>query len=262
MINFIKKYLAHTVEATSILQLSLPFTVWLGYTWQVSWIWWFLAVFSAAFVYVLIGNNVSMHRYFTHKHFTVSKPVELFFLWIGSMLGFGGPLSYALTHIVHHRYPDSEHDPHGPARGKRAWLVYFQKTVDITETPVFNRHIVDLNKKYRWLHDYYVPFVLANALVLWLIDPKVFLFLWAIPASIGCWIVTICIWRQHLGLHANNSPIANWDVIYEGLHANHHDYPMAPNTAIHSGEIDWTYQASRLFRPKYNWAAQPKGDVK
>lgn len=258
MIATIRKYLAHTVEATSVIQLSLPIGIWIGWTMDVSWVWWALSAFFATFVYLLVGNNVAMHRYFTHSHFTVSKPVELFFLWIGTMLGFGGPLSYALTHLVHHKYPDGEHDPHGPARGKRAWLVYFQKTVDITNTPVFSRQIVELNKKYRWIHEYYVPVVLANAAILWLIDFKVFLFLWLIPASAACWIVTISIWRQHLGLHANNSPIANWDILYEGLHKNHHDVPMAPNTALNPGEIDWTYQTAKLFGAKFNSKAQPK----
>jgi stearoyl-CoA desaturase (delta-9 desaturase) len=258
MITLIKKYLAHTVEATSAIQLSLPFGIWFGWTMGVSWTWWAASAFFATFVYLLVGNNVAMHRYFTHAHFTVSKPVELFFLWIGTMLGFGGPLSYALTHLVHHKYPDGEHDPHGPARGIRAWLVYFQKTVDINKTPVFSRQIVELNKKYRWIHEYYVPVVLANAAILWLIDFKVFLFLWLIPASAACWIVTISIWRQHLGLHANNSPIANWDILYEGLHKNHHDVPMAPNTALNPGEIDWTYQTAKLFGAKFNSKAQPK----
>lgn len=258
MLMFIRKYMAHTVQATSALQLSLPLAIWWGYTWNVDALWWYLALFFATVVYVLVGNNVAMHRYFTHGHFTVSKPVDKLFLYLGTLIGFGGPLSYALTHIVHHRYPDGEHDPHGPARGKRAWLVYFQKTVDIAKTPVFSRNVVELNRKYRWIHEYYVPILAVNGLILWAVDPKVFLFLWLIPASAACWIVTFSIWRQHVGLHANNSPIANWDFLYEGLHKNHHDHPMAPNTAIHPGEIDWTYLTAKLFGAKFNYKAQPK----
>jgi hypothetical protein len=30
-----------------------------------------------------------------------------------------------------------------------------------------------------------------------------------------------------------------------------------PDTAVNPKEIDWTYQASRLLRPTYNWQGQP-----
>jgi len=258
MLETIKKYLQHTVEATSIFQLSLLVTIPYGLSLGVSWMWWLAAAFFAAFVYTLIGNNIAMHRYFTHAHFKVSKPVEWFFLWIGSMIGFGGPLSYAMVHIVHHKHSDTDLDPHGPIRGKRAWLVYFQRVVDVTQTPIFSRRLFEIGRKYRLIHNYYVPYVLANAVVLYLIDVRVFLFLWAIPAAVSCWYITISIWRQHIGFQANNSPIANYDVIYEGLHKNHHLYPMAPNTAVNPGEIDWTFQTAKLFGAKFDFGGQPK----
>lgn len=245
---------------TTILQLSLIVTLYLGYLSGAGWGWWAASLFFSTVVYTLIGNNIAMHRYFTHAHFTVCKPIEWLFLWIASMLGFGGPLSYAMIHIVHHKHPDSEFDPHGPARGKRAWLVYFQRKIDITETPIFSRRLQELNKKYRWIHDYYVLFVLVNATILYFISPMVLLFLWAIPASAACWFVTISIWRQHIGLKANNSRFANWDVIYEGLHEHHHNYPMAPNTALLPGEIDWTFRVAKLFGAKFNTKGQPSID--
>jgi hypothetical protein len=42
--------------------------------------------------------------------------------------------------------------------------------------------------------------------ILWLIDYKVFLFLWLIPASIACWGVGWAVWRQHWHMEPNNSP--------------------------------------------------------
>jgi hypothetical protein len=36
---------------------------------------------------------------------------------------------------------------------------------------------------------------------------------------------------------------------------------MAPNTAVRPGEIDWTHEFSKIFKPNYNWAGQPT-DVK
>lgn len=258
MINFIKKYMQPSTVATSILQLSLPLGIYLGIQSGASAYWWWACIFFYTIIYSLIGNNVALHRYFTHSHFTVSKPVEWFFLWAGSMIGLGEPLSYAMTHIIHHKYPDTELDPHGPIRGKRSILIYFQKTVDPAKTPVFSRRLTELNTTYGWLHRYYIPFVLANAAIMWMIDFKVFLFLWLIPASLACWGIAWAVYRQHWHMVANNSRFHKIDILYEGLHLNHHDYPMAPDTAVHRGEIDWTYQLSRLFALTYNWKGQPK----
>ena len=63
---------------------------------------------------MLFRSNIAYHRYFTHKHFTVSKPIEWLFLWAGSVSGIGDPISYATTHIVHHKHSDTELDPHSP----------------------------------------------------------------------------------------------------------------------------------------------------
>jgi len=258
MINSIQNYLRPSRGFTSLLQLTTPLAIWYAVTLNLTMIWWGGAMLIMSFVYILVGNNIGLHRYFTHKHFEVSRPIEWFFLWSGAMSGLGSPLSYAMVHIVHHRYPDSKLDPHGPIRGIKSWLVWFQKPVDVTETPVFSRRLIELDQKYWWLHRYYVLFVLINALIFYVIDFRLFLMGWLIPAGLTCWIVAWSVWRQHIGLKPNNTPIHRWDIFAEGLHKNHHDWPMAPNTAVRDREIDWTYQASRVFKPRYNWKGQPK----
>jgi fatty-acid desaturase len=178
------------------------------------------------------------------------------------MIGLGEPISYAMTHAVHHKYSDvSGIDPHGPTNKVRSIFIWFHREVDPVKTPIYSKHIVNLGRRYWWLHKFYVPIVLLNAAVLWLIDFKIFLFLWLIPAGITCWGVAWAVWRQHWHYEANNSPLHRWDWVYEGLHLNHHLWPMAPNTAVRANEIDWTYQFSKLFRPKYNMQGQPT-DVK
>jgi fatty-acid desaturase len=256
----ILRWMAPSLWATSVLQLSLPFGLYLGATSGASWHWWAAMLFFYGIVYAMIGNNIGLHRYFTHGHFTVSKPVDLLFLWCGTMTGLGEPLSFALTHMVHHnpKYTDTPLDPHGPIHGKRSILFFYQKAIDVTVTPVFNRRVVELSRRFGWLHRYYIPFVLANAAILYAIDYKVFLFLWLIPASLAVWGVSFSVIRQHWPLATNNCRTHKWEPLYEGLHLNHHDYQTAPNCAVRPGEIDYTYQFSRLFRPKYNFRGQPK----
>ena len=167
-------------------------------------------------------------------------------------------MSYAMTHLVHHKYPDTELDPHGPVRGKRSIVVWFHQVIDYGKTPIHSRHILDLRKRYGWMHRYYWIFVLGNAGVMYLIDYKLFLFCWFIPASLTIWGVAGALLTQHWSLTANNGWHHKWFLWYEALHKNHHDYPRAPNTAINPNELDTTYQFSRLFFPKFNWEGQPK----
>jgi stearoyl-CoA desaturase (delta-9 desaturase) len=253
------RYMAPSLAMSSIFQLLFFYAVYLGIDSGLGWGWWLTSVLCSFFIYSMIGNNIGLHRYFTHGHFTVSKPVEYLFLWCGSMTGLGSPLSYAITHYIHHdaRYTDTGMDPHGPIRGWKSLLVWFQKAVDTKETPVINKRLVELTRKYSWVHRFYVPLFLLNALILYTISYKLFLFCWFIPAGLSCWGIAFAVIRQHFNLKPQNTPLANIDFSYEGLHYNHHLYPRAPNTAVNPGEIDWTYQLSKIFNPTYDWRGQP-----
>lgn len=263
MKKLIQKLLQPSNAFTGLLQLLFFPFFYLGIVSGAEWHWWAIAVFMWAIVYTVYGNNIMLHRYCCHEHFTLAKWKEYPLLWLGCMVGVGGPLSYAMTHLVHHnpKYCDTDLDPHGPARGKRSWLMSYQLTVDPAKTPIFSKQIVRLRKRFLWMHEFYTPIVIGTAVVLYLIDPYVFLFGWAIPASFSCWGIGFAVWRQHLGLKAQNAKTHKWEVTYEGLHLNHHLYPGAPDTAVNKNEIDWTYQLSRVLRPNYDWRGQPNQDV-
>jgi len=254
------KWMRPSTAFAGMMQLMFFVGIGLGILSGAEWYWWCIALFFDLFVYSMVGNNIGLHRYFTHGHFKVKQWIEYLFAWCGSMIGIGDPISYAMTHLVHHnpKYTDTHLDPHGPARKWYSICMFFQRTIDLKETPVTSKRIVPIVARYTWLHNYYIPFILLNAGLLWMIDYKVMLFCWLIPASAACWGIGISVVRQHWPMGANNCPTHKWEPFYEALHKNHHDYPMAPNTAVHAGEIDWTYQFSRIFKPEYNFAGQPK----
>jgi fatty-acid desaturase len=258
------RYMAPSLAMSSVFQLLFFYAVYLGIQSGLGWEWWLTSVLCSFFIYSMIGNNIGLHRYFTHGHFTVVKPVEWLLVWCGSMIGLGSPLSFAITHYIHHdpKYTDTPLDPHGPIRGWKSLLVWFQQPVDTKVTPVINKRLVWLVREYNWIHRFYVPLFILNAIILYLISYKLFLFCWFIPAGLSCWGISYSVLRQHRGLQSRNSPVANWDPIYEGYHHNHHLYPRAPNTAVNPGEIDWTYQFSKIFNPTYDWRGQPGHDAK
>ena len=76
----------------------------------------------------------------------------------------------------------------------------------------------------------------------------------------ACWGIGWAVWRQHWDFKPANSDLHRWDILYEGLHKHHHDYPAAPNTALYPREIDWTYEFAKIYKPKFYMQGQPKLD--
>ena len=166
----IRTWIKPNSTITTAVHLSLPLAIYLAVISDSSWLWWATAFFFYAVVYTMIGNNIAFHRYFTHKQFEVSKPVRWFFLWAGSMGGIGDPIAYSTTHLVHHRYSDTDLDPHGPTRGWRSIMYCFYKRVNPKDTPVVGRRVIELMRAYGWVHSYYLPFLLANIIIMSLLE--------------------------------------------------------------------------------------------
>ena len=61
-----------------------------------------------------LGLTVGFHRYFAHRSFSTTRPVELALLVAGSMAARGPMLSWVATHRRHHQSSDREGDLHSP----------------------------------------------------------------------------------------------------------------------------------------------------
>ncbi len=57
------------------------------------------------------------HRYFSHKAFATSRPVQFLFAVVGAASVQRGPLWWAAHHRHHHRHADTEQDIHSPRHG-------------------------------------------------------------------------------------------------------------------------------------------------
>ena len=63
-------------------------------------------------LYIGIPMSVCLHRYFSHKAFETSRPVQ-FVLGVVACLAYqGGPLWWAAMHLTHHQHCDNPADPH------------------------------------------------------------------------------------------------------------------------------------------------------
>ena len=247
----LKRWIEPNKELITIVQLLLPVAVYLAVSSNAEWYWWALSLVFY-FFYCAVGNNLAMHRYFCHKQFELSRPMEWFFLWCSSMSTLGSPLSYAIPHLVHHKYPDTDQDPHGPMAGLKSILYCFHRHLHINETTIISKRVIELVKHYCWIHRYYWIFVFANVAVMWTIDYKVMLFCWLLPASVTLWAVGIAIYLQHWPKGApSNNKLYGWYGWGEGLHLNHHLLPGKSDTAINPGERDYTHWLAKLFAKRF-----------
>jgi stearoyl-CoA desaturase (Delta-9 desaturase) len=216
---------------------------------------WELSLMFLMFSLLMIGIEVGVHRYFTHKSFETKPAVRAILAILGSMAGQGPVIYWAANHRLHHNYSDEQNDPHSPQRSlwhaHMGWLFDHQTpntayfTGDLLRDPVLFR----LNRLY----------------VLWVIIGC------TIPTLIG-WGLTAT-WRGALGgflwgglvplflaqhamfsinsiCHAFGRRPFNthdesrnniWLVLPtfgEAWHNNHHAFPSSARTGLRPWQID------------------------
>ena len=75
-----------------------------------------VAVCVAMYVVRMFGITAFYHRYFSHRAFRVSRPVQLAGAVLGASAAQRGPLWWAAHHRRHHRSADRPGDPHSPVQ--------------------------------------------------------------------------------------------------------------------------------------------------
>ena len=125
--SYIKLYVIGSIIGTFIavyatLKLSNP------YTWTDANIkTWIFACFLS--FYANIGTIAGVHRLWSHRAFQASFPVRVF-LMLGHVLNSiqGSVYTWARKHRVHHKYADTDGDPHNAKRGflfaHMGWVFY------------------------------------------------------------------------------------------------------------------------------------------
>ena len=227
----------------TLMQVMLPVYVYLA--WGAELHWWVLA-FVFYFLYLCIGNNIGMHRYYSHRYFEMSKPVEYFVAWCAFMACLGSPLSYVNIHNVHHKHNDTELDPHGRQRGWKSVLFWYHKHLWPCDM-VFTRNLLKLTARYKLLHDYYWLWVFGCASLMYILGGwNVLLFCWLLPASLTLWAVAFVLLLQHDDQGPSNTRSYMWFGFGETWHKNHHDDPSLVDHSLGQGR-DWTYQLCKIL---------------
>ncbi len=243
--------------------------------WGIAFDWIHLAMLLGGYVLTGLGITIGFHRYFTHKSFETSRPVQAALGILGSMAVEGPILTWAALHRQHHQHSDHDDDPHSPHTHGHGIKGFLQG--------LFHSHCGWLLVRGRENIDRYAPDLKRDPLILFL--NKTFL-LWTIlglliPAAIGG-LVTWTWWGVLLGFlwgglariflvhhitwsvnsvchiwgsrpyrsqdHSRNNAIFGVLALGEGWHNNHHAFPASARHGLGWWQFDLSYVIIRTLQ--------------
>ena len=120
-----------------------------------------LAVFAIMFVLSAIAIIPGYHRYFSHRSFRASRPLEAFFLLMAPSGFHQSVLVWASEHRDHHKYADTDRDPYNVKRGfwwaQIGWIVRGTTRANFDNIPDLVRDPLA-----RFQHRYWLPLAIAT----------------------------------------------------------------------------------------------------
>jgi len=210
------RYLSLMVMVISYLS-TIPMILY-GNLWQ-----WLVCAAMYSFM-LCLGTTVYFHRYLAHKSFECSRWLQALFLFFAHVGLQGSALQWVSMHRQHHRYAETEKDPHSPIHKG-----YF--TAHFTYAPEINlNYVKDLTKDKMLVfeHQHYLKLMVVWAILLLLIDPFSIIYLWLAPVGLTRFSVGLILSYSHRGGYPHNDEWVGWITFGEGWHETHHDDPNKP----------------------------------
>jgi stearoyl-CoA desaturase (delta-9 desaturase) len=196
------------------------------------------------------------HRYFAHRSFKLGRVIQFVFAAGGLTAAQKGPLWWAGNHRDHHRFADTERDPHSPQQG--VWWSHIGWILSGQYGPIDYEKIPDFAKypELRFLdrHDWIGPWVLGVAS--YLIAGWSGLVIGFFASTVVLWHTTFAVnsvahlfGRRRYGTDdtSRNSLLVALFTMGEGWHNNHHHYPASARQGFFWWEFDPTYYIVRVM---------------
>jgi len=195
----------------------------------------------------ILGNWMTLHRYFSHKSFEFKNDMlKWFFTLLAVLSGRGSPLGWSYLHRKHHAYSDTEKDPHSPKfLGYKIFGFGHYKKQE--EEPMQIFLVKDLmTKEQLFIHKWYMAIVLLFVFALAIINLELLYFIWILPAFLVHLSQNNFNYFGHTGGYRNfvtkdDSRNNIWlfpFILGEAWHNNHHANPKDCSTQVKDKEYD------------------------
>jgi stearoyl-CoA desaturase (delta-9 desaturase) len=205
------------------------------------------------FLLATVGGTVTYHRLLSHKSFKAPKWFEYLGSILGAIGGNGSGIAWAAIHREHHRFTDTEKDPHSPLY-KSFFRVQF---LSMCELPSI-KYVPDLirSKFHMWIHTNYWILNAVYAGLVMLVDPFAVVYAYLVP--------TLLVWHAGSAINtinhvigyrttetkefSTNNIFTGYLVSGEGWHNNHHSAPADPQFGKKWWEFDLGWQVIKLVQ--------------
>jgi stearoyl-CoA desaturase (delta-9 desaturase) len=229
-----------------------------------------LSFFVAHWYLSLFFQTFFLHRYASHRAFTMNKTTEkIFFVltWIFQGSNYLSPYGYGVMHRMHHAFADTENDPHSPKYDETIWnMMWKTKTIysdiankrlvpdgrfteGVPQWEAFDKFARSWPSRLFWGAVYVSVYVLfAPNPWFWLLLPVHFL-MSPIHGAIINWFAHKYGYRNfEVGDTSKNFLPVDFLMMGESYHNNHHKYGSRPNFGgVRWHELDPTYQIIKLL---------------
>ena len=213
-----------------------------------------------------LGVGLGWHRLLTHRGFKAPKWLEYTLSMFATMSIQDSPDKWVATHRMHHKFTETEQDPHTTNKGfwwaHIGWIVW--GTAQDHDKKTLQKYVPDLLKDEGHAlisRFYYVP-IIISAFILFAIGGWTMV-VWGVFARVvvgwhTTWFVNslshIFGSRPH---DTGDDSTNNWFVALltfgEGWHNNHHAFPTSARHGLSWYQFDMNWIAIRIFE-KLGWA--------
>jgi stearoyl-CoA desaturase (delta-9 desaturase) len=175
------------------------------------------------FLFGCIGMIMTYHRLLTHRSFNCPLWWEYLGATFATFSLTGSAITWIAIHRKHHRYADTDKDPHSPDH-LGWWRVQFCTAF----APVEGKYANDLmrHKFYLWQHKYYIHAQILLVIILGLIDPFLIVYLYLFPAFLTLFFGTLVLSTAHHNFSPHNSILLALVTWGDGYHLEHHTHPI------------------------------------
>lgn len=239
------------ISAIHLLALAaLPFFSWSGLA----------LTLLGVFVLAPLGINIGYHRLLTHKSFVAPAWLRNLLVTIGTLVGAGPPIHWAAMHRVHHRFSDTEKDPHNSRRG--FWYSHVLHLFEVNHQEEGGDYLKDyapdlmkepylrfLNSYGTWLAVAVLPLLYAAGGWSWLFwggFMRVALtwnIMWLVNSASHMW--------GYRNYETKDATVNCWWVgllaAGEGWHNNHHAFPSCAAHGHRAWEFDQSFWMIRAL---------------
>lgn len=199
------------------------------------------------FLISALGVTAGAHRLWSHRSYKASLPLKIFLGFANSMAFQNDIFEWARDHRVHHKYSETDADPHNAVRGfffaHIGWLMVRKHPDVIEKGGKLELHDLMADKVVMFQRKYYKPSVLLMCFFVPMFVPW---YLWGeslwvayfIPALLRYTLVLNATWLVNSAAHMwGNRPydksinprenkFVTFSAIGEGFHNYHHTFPF------------------------------------